>query len=117
MTAFGLTLVTPEVASQTLFDDDVQLVVPGGGRVKLRVADRTYIGSAGGRDFYGYFLGAISPSSFTSATLTYGADTPAAGFLFNVEDLLAVPEPGRPLALVAGWLLLAALQRLRRPQK
>jgi len=117
-TAFGLTLVTPEEPGGALFDGDAVLNVPGHPSAPLVVADGQLLGTFGGRTYRAYFMGLVSTSAFTSASLDFGPTTPPSGFFFNVDDLsVPAPEPGQGLALIAGSTLIAMLRRRGAPER
>jgi hypothetical protein len=112
--AFGLTLVTPEEPGAALFNGDALLLAPGAATTSLSLADGVLLGSFGGREYRAYFLGVVAAAPFTSATLAFGASTPASGFFYNVDDLVVpLPEPAPPAALLAGAAFTGWLRRRR----
>lgn len=116
--AFGLTIITPEEPDGALFDGDIRLSIPGQASASLSLSDAQLLGTFGGREYRAYFLGVVGSSFFTDATLDFGAETPASGFFFNVDDLLVpLPEPTGMGALFAGSTLLVLLQRGRSARK
>lgn len=111
--AFGLTVVTPEAPGVAILDDELRLDVVGEIPAQLRLRDRKLVGKFGGVDYWSYFLAVTSASDFTAASLAPSAGVPADAFLYNIDDLIAVPEAGRIALLVAGCAGLAGLRRLR----
>ncbi len=116
----GLSLITPEAPGTLLFDDDVQLVVPGEATALLTLSDGQFVGNFDGDDYYEYFLGVVSTNPVTTATLSYDVATPDGSFLFNVDDVVIVPEPGGVLQLLvgsAGLFLMTHRRRLSRERQ
>jgi hypothetical protein len=61
-----------------------------------------------------YFVGLVSDTSFSSATLEF-ADDGEVNFVYNVDDVItAVPEPGTLALLAAGLLVMSSGNRRRR---
>jgi len=111
--AFGLHLVTPDEPNVALFDFDAQLSAPGMPTIKLDVDDSVLVDTVNGIEYRAYFLGIAGQPDlpFSTATLSYGPSTPDGSFLFNIDDIIAVPEPARLMLLVAGLAGLSALPR------
>jgi len=115
VSAFGLTIVTPEEPGAALFDGDARLVVAGEPTASLSLADGQALGSFGGRAYRAYFLGVVATGAFANATLDYGAGAPVSGFFFNLDDLrIPVPEPGAVPMMIAGVLAIGTRAAGRR---
>ena len=110
--AVGFNIVTGEIANVSIFDDDIQLVVPGSGTVLLDVDDLQ--GTVGGSDSV-FFVGLIDTmSTFTTAQVRY--DAAAVGTItYNIDDITtaAIPEPASSVLLI-GSALMVLHQRRRR---
>ena len=96
LSGFGAWVVTPD----DLLDGDVSLHA-GGAVTSLAVADRAALGSFGGIDYFGYFLGMTSTGviddflevEFRSPVEVTGA------FLYNLDDLIGgMPTDSRKIA-------------------
>ena len=105
--AFGLFVIT----SDPTLAGEIQLVTPV-GTVLGSATEETRLGDGG----IVYFLGLISDTPFSSATLE-SANDGEINFAYNVDDVtMAAPEPGTPVSLAAAAALLALTAiRWRRP--
>lgn len=112
VSAFGLTIVTPEEPNIALLDGDVRLDVSGEAQATLSLAAANDLGVHGGRNYRAYFLGVIGASTFSTASLSYIPGTSASSFFYNIDDLI-VPEPAMAGQLLAGVLGLSAFARRR----
>jgi arylsulfatase A len=119
--AFGLTIITPEVPNDSLMQGDLELSVPGIATIPLHLPSIGLVGSLNGVNYYGFFLGIVSPdeTTFTTATLSTPAGVPDGAFLYNLDDFTAAPEPSPGVLLIAGvaglWSLKARRGRRSRP--
>jgi hypothetical protein len=109
----GFSIVSPEPPGTFLLDHEVELVVPGHATAALELVDGLLLGNFGGHDYYEYFIGVISATPILDATLSYDGATPDGSFLFNVDDILVVPEPHTNVLLLSGATLLLVLARGR----
>jgi arylsulfatase A-like enzyme len=112
---FGLTVVSPDQRYSAILDQDIHLEVPGIGTAIMRVDDSEYIVTDEGIDYYAYFLGVwgADEETFTQATLRYDGSVTAGSFLFNIDDLISVPEPSGGLLITVGVLALLWMERRR----
>jgi hypothetical protein len=113
LSGLGLSIITPEAPGTFLLDDDVQLVVPGQATAVLELSAGQLVGNIDGDDYYAYFVGVISDEEITAATLSYAGATPDGSFLFNIDDIVVVPEPEATTLLMIGVAALFALDRMR----
>ncbi len=93
--AIGFNIITGEIANTSIFDNDIQLVVPGLGTALLDVDDLQ--ATVGGTDSV-FFVGLINTTgTFTTAEIRY--DAAAVGTItYNIDDITtAVPEPNSML--------------------
>jgi hypothetical protein len=116
VSGIGLSIITPEPPGTFLLNSEVQLVVPGEATATLNLADGQLLGNFDGDDYYAYFLGVIAFDAITTATLSYNPATPDGSFLFNIDDILVVPEANASLLLMAGLAGLLALDNRRSSQ-
>lgn len=90
LTGFGGWVVTPDA----LLDGDVSLHA-GAATASLSVADRAALGSFGGLDYFGYFLGITSDGVATDLLqVEFRSPVEVTGaFLYNLDDLIGGVDP------------------------
>lgn len=99
ISALGMHFITSDAAVA----NEIQLVTPEGTALGSGVVETT-LGDGG----FVYFLGLVSTSTFSSATIAFANDGEV-NFAFNVDDITTVPESGTLALLglgILGWLAL-----------
>ena len=119
--AVGFNIITGEIPNTSIFDNDIQLVVPSVGSAVLDVD--ALEATIGGTDSV-FFVGLIdTDNTFTSAQIRY--DAAAVGtIVFNIDDITtAIPEPstiflalGATVALVGWATSVISSSRIHQPQ-
>jgi hypothetical protein len=81
---------------------------------RLKGRNGTLLTNAGGDDYYEFFFSITSTTLFTAASLNTGAAAPDGALMFNVDDIITVPEPELLVGLALGVAWLAVASRGRR---
>ena len=101
--AIGMFVVTSDFAAL----DEILLSVGGGGLVGNSATEETVLADGG----LVYFLGIISDTPFSGATLDFANDGEV-NFVYNVDSVTtAVPEPSTAVFVAMGLVMLASHRR------